>query len=44
MNGRDVAPGLAGAAFEDCRQIRDGDAVAFSGAVPYGYGYGAPAV
>lgn len=44
VNGRDVTPGLVGAAFKDYRQIQDGDVVAFSGAVPYSYGYGAPVV
>lgn len=44
VNGRDVTPGLVGDPFKDCHQIEDGDVVAFSGAVPYSYGYGAPVV
>ena len=44
VNGRDVSPGLVGAAFKDYHQIQDGDVVAFSGPVPYSYGYGAPVV
>ena len=44
VNGRDVTPGLVGAAFKDYHQIQDGDVVAFSGPVPYSYGYGAPVV
>ena len=38
VNGRDITPGLVGDA------IKDGDVVAFSGAVPYSYGYGSPVV
>ncbi len=44
VNGRDVTPGLIGAAIKDYHVIEDGDVVAFSGAVPYSYGYGAPVV
>ena len=44
VNGRDITPGLVGAAVKDYHLIEDGDVVAFSGAVPYSYGYGAPVV
>ena len=44
VNGRDVTPGLVGAGIRAGHQIEDGDVVAFSGAVPYSYGYGAPVV
>ena len=44
VNGRDVTPGLVGAGFKDYHQVQDGDVVAFSGPVPYSYGYGAPVV
>jgi len=44
VNGRDVTPGRVGEAIKDYHQIQDGDVVAFSGPVPYSYGYGAPVV
>ena len=44
VNGRDITPGLVGDAVKDYHLIEDGDVVAFSGAVPYSYGYGAPVV
>jgi hypothetical protein len=44
VNGRDVTPGLVGAGIKAYHTIEDGDVVAFSGAVPYSYGYGAPVV
>lgn len=44
VNGRDITPGLVGAAVETHRPVEEGDVVAFSGAVPYSYGYGAPVV
>ena len=44
VNGRDITPGVVGDAIKDYHQIQDGDVVAFSGAVPYSYGYGAPVV
>lgn len=44
VNGRDITPGLVGASVKDYHAIEDGDVVAFSGAVPYSYGYGAPVV
>ena len=44
VNGRDVTPGRVGAAVKDSHPIENGDVVAFSGAVPYSYGYGAPVV
>ena len=44
-NGRDITPGLyqAGAVNENA-VLDDGDVIAFSGPVPYSYGYGAPVV
>lgn len=44
-NGRDVSPGLyeGGNVNEDVA-LSDGDVLAFSGPVPYSYGYGAPVV
>jgi hypothetical protein len=44
VNGRDVTPGLVGAEINTRHQVEEGDVVAFSGAVPYSYGYGAPVV
>lgn len=44
INGRDVTPGLVGAAVNGARALEDGDVVALSGPVPYSYGYGAPVV
>lgn len=43
-NGRDVTPGLVGAEVNVETALEDGDVVAFSGPVPYSYGYGAPVV
>lgn len=43
INGRDISSGLVGA-LNVSREIEDGDIVAFSGPVPYSYGYGAPVV
>ena len=44
-NGRDITPGLyqGGVVREDV-VLDDGDVIAFSGPVPYSYGYGAPVV
>lgn len=44
INGRDITPGLVGDEIRDYYVVEDGDVVAFSGAVPYSYGYGAPVV
>lgn len=44
VNGRDITPGLVGGEIKDYHLVEDGDVVAFSGAVPYSYGYGAPVV
>ncbi len=44
VNGRDITPGLVGTEVKDYHLIEDGDVVAFSGAVPYSYGYGSPVV
>lgn len=44
-NGRDVTPGLyQGGVINGGVVLEDGDVVAFSGPVPYSYGYGAPVV
>lgn len=44
VNGRDVTKGLVGAGIDGRYMVEAGDVVAFSGAVPYSYGYGAPVV
>jgi hypothetical protein len=44
VNGRDITPGLVGDAVKELHVIEEGDVVAFSGAVPYSYGYGSPVV
>jgi hypothetical protein len=44
-NGRDVTPGpYQGGVINAEVPLEDGDALAFSGPVPYSYGYGAPVV
>ena len=43
VNGRDITPSLYGGVRTDY-YIQDGDRVAFSGPVPYGWGYGSPVV
>jgi hypothetical protein len=43
-NGRDVTPGRVGRALNLEHAIEDGDVLAFSGPVPYSWGYGAPVV
>lgn len=43
-NGRDVTPGLVGAEVNIDMVLDEGDVIAFSGPVPYSYGYGAPVV
>ena len=43
-NGRDVTGGLVGAPVNQNVALEDGDVLAFSGPVPYSYGYGAPIV
>jgi hypothetical protein len=43
-NGRDVTPGLVGDPVLLGGVLEDGDVIAFSGPVPYSYGYGAPVV
>lgn len=44
VNGRDITRGQVGDPINGGYQIDDGDVVAFSGPVPYSYGYGAPVV
>lgn len=44
-NGRDITPGLyQGGAVNEAVVLDDGDEIAFSGPVPYSYGYGAAIV
>ncbi|MGD9670031.1 MAG: MoaD/ThiS family protein [Hyphomicrobiaceae bacterium] len=44
-NGRDITPGLyQGGVVNQDVALDDGDVIAFSGPVPYSYGYGAPVV
>jgi molybdopterin converting factor small subunit len=44
-NGRDITPGLyQGGVVNTDAALDDGDTIAFSGPVPYSYGYGAPVV
>lgn len=44
-NGRDISPGLYEAGNVNVAAVLDdGDVLAFSGPVPYSYGYGAPIV
>ena len=43
-NGRDVTPGLVGDQVNLDVELTDGDVIAFSGPVPYSYGFGAPVV
>ena len=43
-NGKDVSKGLVGAPVNLDTVLADGDVIAFSGPVPYSYGYGAPVV
>lgn len=44
-NGRDITPGLYQGGVVDTEAVLDdGDRIAFSGPVPYSYGYGAPVV
>lgn len=44
-NGRDITPGLyQGGVVNVGAGLNEGDVIAFSGPVPYSYGYGAPVV
>jgi hypothetical protein len=44
-NGRDITPGIyQGGVVNVETNLEDGDVIAFSGPVPYSYGYGAPVV
>lgn len=44
-NGRDISPGLYAAGQVNIEAaLDDGDVIAFSGPVPYSWGYGAPIV
>jgi hypothetical protein len=44
VNGRDVTPGLLGAALRTGHELENGDVLALSGPVPYSFGYGIPVV
>lgn len=45
LNGRDVSPGLYGGGMIGRDAVLDhGDVLAFSGPVPYSFGFGAPVV
>jgi len=43
-NGNDVSSGLVGGPINLHAEVEDGDAIAFSGPVPFSFGYGAPVV
>ncbi len=44
-NGRDITPGIyQGGCVNAAHVLADGDVIAFSGPVPYSYGYGSPVV
>ena len=43
-NGKDISSGVVGAPVNLKSVLSDGDVIAFSGPVPYSYGYGAPVV
>jgi hypothetical protein len=44
-NGRDITPGIyQGGVISEETGLEDGDVIAFSGPVPYSFGYGAPVV
>lgn len=44
-NGRDITPGLyQGGVVNEESALEDGDVIAFSGPVPYSFGYGSPVV
>ena len=43
VNGKDISPGLVGA-LKFSHEGEEGDVIAFSGPVPYSYGYGAAVV
>ncbi len=43
-NGNDISPGIVGAEVNLSAVLEDGDVIAFSGPVPFSYGYGAPVV
>ena len=44
-NGRDITPGVyQGGVVNEAVVLEEGDVIAFSGPVPYSYGYGAPVV
>ena len=44
VNGRDVTPGVVGAAPRTAHELEHGDVLALSGPVPYSFGYGSPVV
>jgi hypothetical protein len=44
VNGRDISPGMIGDALRGGYEIEEGDTIAFTGPIPYSWGYGAPVV
>lgn len=44
VNGRDITNGCVGDPVRRTYAVEQGDVIAFSGPVPYSYGYGAPVV
>ncbi len=44
VNGRDITGGCVGDPVRRTYAVEQGDVIAFSGPVPYSYGYGAPVV
>lgn len=44
VNGRDVSPGVIADGVRGGYEIEAGDTVAFTGPIPYSWGYGAPVV
>jgi len=43
-NGRDITPGCLGVVINEYAALSDGDVIAFSGPIPFSWGYGAPVV
>lgn len=44
VNGRDITPGLVGGDVRGGYAVEDGDTIAFTGPIPFSWGYGAPVV
>lgn len=43
-NGSDITPGCIGAVINEFAELSDGDVIAFSGPIPFSWGYGAAVV